>query len=465
MTSPREHPEEGASLWREPAPSSPAAELAERALIGALMWDAGRLEDLSTGQDQQYWLTPQDFNRADLRAIYQTLIGLRRDGREVPLEELPAVLMSGQYHEWRAGQVTDSPFTGPKLYDLLSLTPARKNDPRLDGEVSAPSQHVRYADVVLEESIRRQIHQAGVRLEQTVDQGPGLREDLVEAMSPVLEQTLRRLTDLTQQLEASLGGDGAETQPSITAALSPTPIAGNGPTDQDVAGAVRARVELDGSRTLGRAQHRAEGDLLGAVLLDARRAQDALDRLRPADFENPAHAAIWESVSAMVERGEPVDFVLVSVELERRVPTSEAVSQPARAPAGAVGGAEPRRGTGAAAPNVADYVRTATRLAQRAQPALYGASLDQVAGAALVRAARAAQRELSAAGATRHLGGSDLLTAAAEALHTLEGTTQRLTGASASPRAVGASARIATALSPISPATPRADQRGTSRRR
>ncbi len=61
----------------------------------------------------------------------------------------------------------------------------------------------------------------------------------------------------------------------------------------------------------------AEESLLGAMLLSADAASAAMEICGPADFYKPAHAHIFSAVSALFERGEPVDAVTVTDELQR----------------------------------------------------------------------------------------------------------------------------------------------------
>jgi replicative DNA helicase len=85
------------------APSEPATnstDLAERALLGALLWDSGRVRDVRD------WLRPSDLTHWKARSIYATLTGLDRDGRSVPVTELPAVIAAGTYHDSRQGAIT-----------------------------------------------------------------------------------------------------------------------------------------------------------------------------------------------------------------------------------------------------------------------------------------------------------------------------------------------------------------------
>lgn len=60
----------------------------------------------------------------------------------------------------------------------------------------------------------------------------------------------------------------------------------------------------------------AEEALLGAMLLSAAAAIDALALVRAEDFYAPKHQAVFAAVEALVNRGEPADPVTVAAELE-----------------------------------------------------------------------------------------------------------------------------------------------------
>lgn len=62
----------------------------------------------------------------------------------------------------------------------------------------------------------------------------------------------------------------------------------------------------------------AEVAVLGACLLDARALAVAMEILAPRDFYDPRHAAVFEAMVDLADRGEPVDLVTVSEELKAR---------------------------------------------------------------------------------------------------------------------------------------------------
>lgn len=61
----------------------------------------------------------------------------------------------------------------------------------------------------------------------------------------------------------------------------------------------------------------AERSVIGAMLLDRGALGDAIELLTPDDFYRPAHASIFECITNLFERNEPVDEVTLSAELTR----------------------------------------------------------------------------------------------------------------------------------------------------
>jgi replicative DNA helicase len=60
----------------------------------------------------------------------------------------------------------------------------------------------------------------------------------------------------------------------------------------------------------------AERSVLGAMLLDRNALLEAMELLTPEDFYRPAHAKIFEAISTLFSKNEPVDEITVSSELK-----------------------------------------------------------------------------------------------------------------------------------------------------
>lgn len=61
----------------------------------------------------------------------------------------------------------------------------------------------------------------------------------------------------------------------------------------------------------------AEQSVLGAMMLSAEAIDDVIDQLDPADFYRPAHATIYEAITDLFVRRQPVDAITVMAALER----------------------------------------------------------------------------------------------------------------------------------------------------
>lgn len=61
----------------------------------------------------------------------------------------------------------------------------------------------------------------------------------------------------------------------------------------------------------------AERSVLGAMLLSAQAANQSLTLLKPGDFYEPKLAAVFESVQAVTDRGDPIDVVTVAEHLRQ----------------------------------------------------------------------------------------------------------------------------------------------------
>src|SRR3990167_6798429 len=64
--------------------------------------------------------------------------------------------------------------------------------------------------------------------------------------------------------------------------------------------------------------YEAEQQVLGAVMLDNSVLPRLLARLKPADFSKSAHVLIWQGISDLYERGEPVDLITLCDTLKIR---------------------------------------------------------------------------------------------------------------------------------------------------
>lgn len=366
----------------EVSPESELTDLAEQALLGAVLWDPRRLSAVD-------WLRPDDFYRPIHQGIFETWTLLAQHDRA----QLPQLLTELRHHEVRTGTAIN---VGVVIADLLAATPAAPTSqpPNPDQSPAVPveqAQHVQYARLVLEASVRREVRAMGCRIDQAAEasapaqpQSPLIAtESVAEALTRQIEQAATRLSDLTERL---------------IAARDPAPGPGVGSSVPSVPVTV----------TRYRDQARAEGALIGACLVYPAVRELAVGRLRPDDLSTPEAARSWTSIVALHSSGASVDFVLVAAHQHR---DSAHVATPALRPT------------------------DLARLAQRADISSGYYALASVTHSALVRAADRSNRLLDALAADPALSTEALLSTTRGALAQLGGDIRRLAADSIQPRA------------------------------
>jgi replicative DNA helicase len=387
------------------APSEPAtsaADLAERALVGALLWDSGRVRDVRD------WLRPGDLNHWKARSIYQTLTGLDRDGRSVPVTELPALIAAGTYHDSRQGAIT-----AVDLHTYMRATPATPPASTQFPDQLVRSNHVVYARRVLEAAARSMVAVAGSRIQEAAEHSREYPDLGSGALAAALAHTQQRLQVLGERLRhaqgspgalltAALGGPVPDTLPAAAPELEPAGI-GSGPPAPPLT--TRAVIE-------------AEREVLTACLTDPTTRAALLGWLTPEDFSRPEHAATWAAYSALTKAGTPIDYVTLAWECERHNPD----------------------------PGLpADQLATMARHT----PGLPGPAVRTVAHASLLRHTDAAREHVAAIADDRTADALTVVSAAADAYREVEHHARRLTG-----RTTTAVSRASAALNPITNDTP-----------
>jgi replicative DNA helicase len=293
-------------------PATSAADLAERALVGALLWDPGRVRDVRD------WLRPSDLTHWKSRAIYQTLTGLDRDDRSVPITELPAVIAAGTYHDSRPGAIT-----AVDLHTYLRATPAT---PAASAQFPARlvhSNHVVYARRVLEAAARDIVAAAGSRI-HAATQRSRERPDLgASAIQAALAQTQQPLHELRRRLRHAQGSPGS----LITAALD-GPVLDTLPPDAPLLEPAGIWPGPPGSPLSTRVVIEAEREVLTACLTHPTVRAELLEWLSPGDFSRPEHAATWAAFNTLTEAGTPLDYVTLAWECERHHPDYDSPGLP-----------------------------------------------------------------------------------------------------------------------------------------
>lgn len=358
-----------------------AADLAEQALLGALLWDPRRVRDVAG------WLQGEDFRRPAYGAIYQTVTGLLADGRPVDLLGLPQVLAAGEYHDLHAARDGHGPLGAAALHGLLAMTPATPRGEEFAGRER--SEHVRYARIVLDASIRRTVQQMGSRVGQHGAQLAGVHSDNAAAHLQLV------LADIKTQLDDLAGRQAQATGSTISAVLDPRAGAVAGMTAEVAAGQLPSLGADRPPPTAGQLRA-AEHVLVGAAISCPPVRELLAGRVLPTDFSAPAAGATWHAVQSLRGRGEPVDVVLVADEVERQGEV-----------AGLGPGLRPRQ-LAAMRPDLVQGFRAA----------------EVVLGAALTRAAQRARDQLHELAGDR---GGQLLEGARRAVADAHGIAGRLT--------------------------------------
>ena len=201
-------------------------------------------------------------------------------------------LAGGEFHDLPVPRDGSGPLRAAHLHTLMAMTPAA--DP------SHRTEHVLYARLVLEASIRRQVAQLGARINQWVPVIAAGRVDTTDAAA-ALQRTLAELTHRMRTLAARASAAAIQAPPTATFGSENVPSAG-------FAAGVDAQAH--------------EQMLIGACMSSASVRTEALARLVAADFVSPGAAATWTAIANLAAGGGPIDFVLVAAELERTATTN-----------------------------------------------------------------------------------------------------------------------------------------------
>jgi replicative DNA helicase len=291
------------------APSGPAtsaADLAERALVGALLRDPGRVRDVRD------WLRASDLNHWKARSIYQALAGLNRDGRTVPVTELPVVIDARTYHD------SPGPVTAVDLQDYVRATPATPAASAGFPAQLVRSNHVVYARRVLEAAARQMVAVMGSRIQEAAElsrEHPALGAGAIQA---ALAQTQQRLQDLGERIRHSQGSRSS----LFTAVLGG--LVHDAPEFPEIG----IRSGPPGPPLSTRAVIEAEREVLASCLTDPAVRAELLGWLTPGDFSRPEHAATWAAFGALTKAGTPIDYVTLAWECERHNPDHDSPGLP-----------------------------------------------------------------------------------------------------------------------------------------
>ncbi|MFF2746460.1 DnaB-like helicase N-terminal domain-containing protein [Kitasatospora sp. NPDC058048] len=239
---------------------------AEQALLGALLLAPTELDSVTR------WLTPTHFLRPAHAALYEVLLAQRTAGHPGAAEAAD----DDQLRDFALGAQT------------AARTASRGLSPSYGAILIAACpqpRHARaYARMVLEASIRRQVHERAHRLQHAArtDDLDGVLE-----LTGELRQALHELADLWGALDER-----------------PRPLPG--PWPLELSDAVRETTATHETALLSSATAAPEG------------LQQIVRWLRPGDFLDRGHGAVFQALAALARRGEPVDTLTVLWEAQRQ---------------------------------------------------------------------------------------------------------------------------------------------------
>lgn len=359
----REQSARGSPVW-----------FAERVLLGALLHDPSRIEQVAG------WLTAQDFCDPQHSALFATMLGLHVTGelglvRDSQRHAGFTVQYANAHNVNLVCEAVRAGRFAPAGADVRAVVAEAYQV----GAVVSDSQVARYGQMTLEMSARRQVGVWAVALEAAASP-----EMTVDNEGTALQNThaavLDNLADLDAQARRSLGqGVGPWDRSS-----SPVPAAGPVmPLPAPLLQTYQRRV-------------------IQAVICDDPTWREAglTQRLRPEDFVgSPAHASTWRVVQDLVCRNEPVDPITVAWHLQA---ASAAEDGPVGLP-------------------VADLVDM-----RRAPDGDVARAVSTVARAALAEHARIARVEVQSAANDRSTPLADVMGSARDAADRLDHHARRL---------------------------------------
>ncbi|MBV6695554.1 helicase DnaB [Kitasatospora aureofaciens] len=239
---------------------------AEQALLGALLLAPPQLDSVAS------WLEPSHFYRHAHAALYEVLLAQRAAGHP----GLTANADEEQRRDWALGAMS------------VAAEASRGMTPGYGGTLMAAcpvSSHAgAYGRMVLEGAIRRRVHERAHRLQHAARTG---------SLEGALELT-GELREAIHELASSWG--------SLDERPRPLP----GPWPLELTDGVR-------EKTL---QHES------AMLSSATASPDGLVEitrwLRPGDFLDAGHRAVYQALAALAHRAEPIDQLTVLWEAQHR---------------------------------------------------------------------------------------------------------------------------------------------------
>lgn len=288
-------------------------DFAERALLGCLLLEPGRIRDLE-------WLQPGDFRSPPHQTLYRHLAGMvaaadtRQTEHDAQRHQVPGVTPITLYEaiqdSGELGTTRSTLLTAPGLHTLMETAPP----------VSS-AQPEAYANMVLESSIRRQITEAGIRVGQSTETSPELASVL-----DTVEQALDRVDDAQHRWQASTRSDTTYA-PTELARRSRTRPDGDILDVETVAAAEYGLVEhiLAAPSTLNAVGERVQpGDIADQQLATTFRSAQQVhaDAARTGHHVDPVTVA-WEQQRQQAQHGPGLDIEQLA-SMGRTIPLGDA---------------------------------------------------------------------------------------------------------------------------------------------
>lgn len=262
-------------------------EFAERALVGTLLQQPGRITTIAQ------WLDPEDFRTSVNGTVFahlRDMINESQNPAAVTAQALLDRLLS-------SGDIGDRTSIGPYLLNLVATAPSMTS-----------AQPETYAQMVLEASIRRDVERWGMRVAQVTDIQPELA-DLLAAVQTALNQVdaigqrWETATALHNRSRVLSEGGGPTTVARADRWVDP---------DSIVSG-LDAFASPPDERDLAT----AEETVIASVLIRPEALAGLLDRLYPEDFADRRIGNAFRAAIEIYTAGRRVDPVTVAWEQQR----------------------------------------------------------------------------------------------------------------------------------------------------
>ena len=255
-----------------------AMHLAEQATLGCLLLEPALIDSVSS------WLRAEDFNHPWHRSVFATI-------RELHVAR--ASLDPASVGQALVGRLGHRKADLPHVVDLLQAAPIHPHGQR-------------YASMVLEASLRREVACQGVLL-----QGAALSASLSQRSSPVTRITALVDATLTRAEDRWLTATGGRAEePGVGAGWEP------GIREHDAAlGAdrlLRAHPPLDLAEVL---LH--EERLVASLISHPSQIAATAMWLRPEVVSHPEWRPVYTALVQMAELGQPIDVITVAWEVHR----------------------------------------------------------------------------------------------------------------------------------------------------